>query len=71
MLPNAYWMRGVTYGELGQHQRGIEDLDKIIQLYPYSSLAYEARGLAYRELGEDAKADADRAKACSLDNTYC
>jgi Flp pilus assembly protein TadD len=33
--------------------------------------AHDARGITYRELGQDAKADADKAKACSLDSSNC
>ena len=37
----------------------------------YDVSAYHSRGIAYRKLGQDAKADADEAKACSLDSGFC
>ena len=42
-----------------------------IQVNPRSSKAYNNRGNAYSTLGQDAKADADKAKACSLGYMYC
>ena len=64
-------MRGVAYGELGQHQRAIEDYDKAIQLDPNEASLYNNRGIVYRNLGQGKKSDADKAKACSLDSKYC
>ena len=72
---SAYWTRGWAYDDLGQYQQAIQDFDKAIQLDPYDSLllamAYDGRGLAYRMLGRNAEADADEAKACSVDSQYC
>ena len=56
---------------MDQHQRAIKDYDKAIQLDPDYAWAYNSRGYAYRKLGQDAKADADKAKACSLDSSNC
>ena len=30
-------------------------------------MVYHSRSVAYRKLGQDAKADADKAKVCSMD----
>ena len=49
----------------------IQDYDKAIQLDPSYTLAHDNRGIAYRNLGQDAKADADKTKACSLKSKYC
>ena len=68
----SYFNRGLAYYYyLGQHQRAIQDYDKAIQLDPNDAKAYNNRGFAYHNLGQDAEADADKAKACSLDSQYC
>ena len=67
----AYVGRGRAYHAEHQHQRAIEEFDKAIQLDPDNAGAYYNRGVAYAFLGQDAKADADKAKACSLDSFYC
>ena len=43
----------------------------VIQLNPDHALAYNSRGYAYDKLGQDTEADADKAKACSLDSQFC
>ena len=67
----AYRNRGLSYSDLDQHQRAIEDFDKAIQLDPGYAKAYYNRGLAYRRLGQHTKAEADYARACSLDSQRC
>ena len=47
-----------------------EDFDKAVQLDPDYASAYYSRGVAYGYLGEYSKADADNAKACSLDSQW-
>jgi len=69
--PAYYTFRGAAYGALGQYQRAIEDFGKAIQLNPDDAWAYSGRGFTYRHLGEDAKAEVDFDKACSLDSKYC
>jgi tetratricopeptide (TPR) repeat protein len=66
----AYNNRGMTYVNLGQYGRAIQDYDDAIRIEP-TALRYNNRGLAYRRLGADMEADADKAKACSLDSKYC
>ena len=61
----------MAYYYLGAYQRAIQDFDKAIRLESGYALAYDARGLAYSNLGQYSKTDADKAKACSLDNEYC
>ena len=70
-ISDAYSYRGLSYIGLRQHQRAIQDYDMAIQVNPRSSKAYYNRGNAYSTLGQDAKADADKAKACSLDSSNC
>jgi Flp pilus assembly protein TadD len=60
------------YGVLGQNRIAINDFTKAIQIgSSYDANAYDSRGLVYRRIGEAANADADDAKACSLDSKYC
>ena len=70
-----YISRGFSYYRSNSYHQAIKDFDKAIQLDPNDSLlhamAYDGRSMAYRILGQDAKADADEAKACSLDSLYC
>ena len=61
----------MTYYWLEKYQRAIEDYDQAIRLDPNNALAYNNRGVAYRSLGKYAEADADKAKACSLDSRHC
>ena len=56
---------------MGQYQRAIQDYDKAIQMWAPKASYYNNRSVAYRKMGKDAEADADFAKACSLDNIYC
>jgi len=42
-----------------------------IELDPDAAGAYYWRGRSYAELGQDAKANTDKAKACSLDSNLC
>ena len=72
----AYKYRGLAYQKLGQFQRAIQDYDQAIRRHSgrpqirYAPVYYN-RGRAYRQLGLDTEADADKAKACSLDKQYC
>ena len=47
------------------------DYDMAIQFDPNVAIAYTGRGAAYDALGQHAKADADKAKAYSLDRYWC
>jgi len=79
-LAMDYFSRAYGYSMSGDLQLAIEDYTKAIELgipaihhsgeNPLAG-AYLGRGLAYKGLGQDAKADADKAKACSLDSQYC
>ena len=58
---------------MDQYQRAIQNYDKAmaIQLDPDGGRAYFGRGYAHRHLGQYTKAEADHAKACSLDSQWC
>ena len=62
---SSYHSRGRAFDGLGPYQSAIEDYTKAIQLYPYFVMNYVYRSIAYSKLGQHAKADADRARACS------
>ena len=67
----AYYNRGNAYLHLEQYQLGVQDFDKAIQLDPDYALAYNNSCYAYDKLGQDAKAEADKAQACSLYSGGC
>ena len=64
-----------TPGEYGSQYQDISMAFEVVQANEgedyYDVSAYHSRGIAYRKLGQDAKADADEAKACSLDSGFC
>ena len=62
---------GNAYFTPCHYERPIDDYDKAIRLDPNYANGYNSRGIAYRKLGKYAEADADKAKACSLDSKYC
>ena len=63
------------YNKLGYvayvNQEAVSRFIEAIQIDPDNAIIYRSRGNAYGQLGQDAKADADKAKACSLDSQYC
>ena len=64
---NAYNNRGVIYLLfIVDYSKAIVDFTKSIQLNLNSATSYQGRGLAYQALGENAKAQADFAKAKKL-----
>ena len=64
-----------TPGEYGSQYQDISMAFEVVQANEgedyYDVSAYHSRGIAYRKLGQDAKADADEAQACSLDSGFC
>ena len=60
----------VAYGNQ-EYQEAVSRFIEAIQIDPDNAIIYRSRGNAYGQLGQDAKADADKAKACSLDSQYC
>ena len=65
----AYYNRGLTYFDLGQMERVIQDLGEAIRLDPVLAEAYLGRAMAYTFLGKDREAqqDVDRALALGFD----
>ena len=66
-LAEEHVNRGVTYNELGESRKAIQEYDKAIQLDPKDARAYNNRGAAYRKLGEHQRAIHDYDKAIQLD----
>lgn len=62
--------RGRYLNRDGQHRAAIEAFDEHLKLDPQSAEAYHHRGLAKQKLGDTAGAEADFAKAASLDPKY-
>ena len=64
----AYYNRGLSYGNLGQHQRAIQDYDEAIRIDPRLAPAYLNRGTTYADLGQLQRAIEDYGEAIRLDS---
>ena len=58
--------RGITYQMLGQHQRAVADLGRIIETNPYSPETLYSRARSFSELGDETRARLDRKIADSV-----
>ena len=68
-----YRIRGNIYYDQNEYEKAIEDFTKAIdsladENLPDKPIAYESRGKVYRAMGEEARANADLAKAKELRN---
>ena len=63
---DAWFKRGIDALEEGDYDQAIKDLSQTIKLKPDYHRAWRFRGWAYKELGNEAKAKADRLKAAEL-----
>jgi tetratricopeptide (TPR) repeat protein len=63
---HAYFGRHFVWMDLGEPQRALDDLNKVIELAP-EPVAFVMRGEVYRFLGEYEKAVEDYARAEALD----
>ncbi|MBD1995250.1 tetratricopeptide repeat protein [Leptolyngbya sp. FACHB-541] len=59
--------RGITYRELEQYEKSLEDLDRAIELNPQGAWAIAHRGITYRELEQYEKSLEDLDRAIELD----
>ena len=66
----AYYKRGVAYGEKGEFDLAIEDFTKVIDLNPDSAEAYYNRGFAYNSKGAIDRAIVDYNTAIQLNPNY-
>jgi tetratricopeptide (TPR) repeat protein len=64
--PHAYFDRHLVWMRLGEPQRAIEDLSKVIALDP-EPVAFHCRGEVYRHIGEYEKALGDFARGEAID----
>jgi len=62
----SYQNRAVAYGQKGQYELAIRDMDQAIALVPNNAHFYYLRGLAYALAEDMDKADADLDKACKM-----
>jgi tetratricopeptide (TPR) repeat protein len=51
-FPEAYYVRGIAYNNLGDPNLALQNLDKAIELNKEFAGAYYHRGLAYNDLGD-------------------
>ena len=70
IAPNvdAYFERGQTFEDLGEHQKAIDDYDKAIAEMRDAPYVYRARSLARRNMGDQDGYDADQKMAASLEH---
>jgi protein O-mannosyl-transferase len=55
--------RGLSFANLDRHHEAVADFNKVLEINPNYTKAYNARANAWRNLGENAKAEADLAEA--------
>jgi TPR repeat len=65
--PEAFYNRGVAFGQTGQFDRAVADLNKAIRLKPNDPDYFTNRGTAHYLRGEHRKAIADYDEALRLD----
>jgi tetratricopeptide (TPR) repeat protein len=70
-LADDYYNRGFAYQTIGEYRQAIEDFTQAIRSNPVRADLYESRATAYDNLGEEQKANSDRAIACQVDKTFC
>ena len=70
-LADDYYNRGFVYQTIGEYQQAIEDFTQAIRSNPVRADLYEFRASAYDKLGEEQKANSDRAIACQVYQTFC
>ena len=63
---NAYYNRGIAYGDKGDNDRAIGDLTKTIEINPNDDAAYNNRGMAYWDKGDYNRAIDDYTKTIQL-----
>jgi len=63
---DAYFSRHFVWMDIGEPERALEDLNKLIELKP-SSMSFLSRGGVYRHLGEYEKALKDYGRGEALD----
>jgi tetratricopeptide (TPR) repeat protein len=64
---DAYYNRGLSYRDMRQYRRAIEDFDKAVELDPnFAADVYRNRGFSYSGLGQHERAIEDFDKVVEL-----
>jgi tetratricopeptide (TPR) repeat protein len=63
---DAYFQLGVSYGELGQYDMALRQIDKAIELNPEKSVYYYGRARVHLLSGDKQKAISDFEKAAEM-----
>ena len=66
-IAEAYYFRGLAYGEQGDYDRAIADLTESIRLVPKYTNAYQMRGIFYTRTNKYKRAIADYTEVIRLD----
>jgi tetratricopeptide (TPR) repeat protein len=62
----AYFSQGVSYGQLGQYQKAIAQINRALKMEPQNGMYYYGRGRVYLLSGDKTKAMEDFKKAADL-----
>ena len=69
--PNFFYNRAISYSELGEHTKAVEDYTEAIRLRADDADAYHNRAISYKELGMhlESRLDSKRAKELGAFNS--
>ena len=67
---NPYYSRGISYAELGDHQKAIDDYSKAIEVDPQYAIAYCNRALSHAKLNNHQQAIDNLTEAIKIDPEY-
>ena len=62
----AYFSQGVSFGQLGEYQTAIAQINRALKLEPQNGMYYYGRGRVYLLWGDKTKAMQDFKKAADL-----
>jgi tetratricopeptide (TPR) repeat protein len=66
----AYVLRAISHGYMGNYGQAIEDYDLAIEINPQYALAYNSRGNAYYDLRQYERAIEDYSQAIEINSQY-
>jgi len=66
----VHYNLGITYKELGEHQKAISSYEKAIQIEPNYAQAHNNLGVVFNQLGEHQKAISCYEKAIQIDPSH-
>ena len=69
--PNFFYNRAISYSELGEHTKAVEDYTEAIRIRADDADAYHNRAISYKELGMDleSRLDSKRSKELGASNS--